>query len=129
MSTFVNISVHLFRSCSLQDRQKIRRHQRGAADQAAIDVGHRKNRRRVLRLDAAAVKNRRVLPHALAQERVHCLRLLGRRIAPGANRPDRLLPPPPPPKPPPPRPPCPPFPFPTPPPPGRPPAPPQGLRQ
>src|SRR5258708_28293749 len=101
MSTFVNISspsFYFLRSCSLQDRQKIRRHQRGAADQAAIEVGHRKNRRRVLRLEAAAVKNRRVLPHALAQEGVHCLRLLGRRIAPRAHRPDPPPPPPPPPK-------------------------------
>src|SRR5207245_4244097 len=78
-----------------QDRQEIRRDERRAADQAAVDVRHRENRGSVLRLDAAAVQDRRRVPqlrrHPLAQERVHLLRLLGRCVACGADRPYRLI--------------------------------------
>src|SRR5919198_4855785 len=70
-----------------QDRQEIRRHERRAADQATVDLRHRENRGSVLRLDATAVKNRRGAPHFAGepppQERMHLLRLLGRRVTPG----------------------------------------------
>src|SRR5438270_8075975 len=91
MRTVVSISIHLFGSCSLEDRQKIFRHQRCAADEAPIDVRHRENRRRVLRLDAPAVEDRRLLLQPLAQECVYCLCLLRRRVAACADRPYGLI--------------------------------------
>ena len=69
--------------------------ERRAADQTAVDIRHREQRRRVVRLDAAAVQQRHVrrarLRQPRAQHRVHRLRLLRRRRPPGADRPDRLV--------------------------------------
>src|SRR5579871_1891116 len=44
-------------SSSLANRQKIRGDERRASDQAAVHVRHPEDRRRVLRLDAAAVQD------------------------------------------------------------------------
>ena len=69
--------------------------QRRAADQPAVDVRHREQRRRVVRLDAAAVQQRDVRRacrrQPRAQRRVHRLRLLRRGRPPGADRPHRLV--------------------------------------
>ena len=71
----------------------------GAADERAVDVGLAHEFAGILRFHAAAVLN----PHSLgcglighfaqgvANERVRFLRLLGCCIAPGADRPDRLV--------------------------------------
>src|SRR5438270_11483411 len=91
MSTVVSIAISLRHLRRAQDRQKIHRHPRRAADQAAIDVRHRENRGSVLRLDATAVKNRRLHRYARAQKSMNFLRLLGRRVAAGADRPYRLV--------------------------------------
>src|SRR4051812_24788970 len=69
-----------------QDGEKVLRHQRRTADQPAVHVRHGEDRRGVVRLDAAAVQDRRALEDPLADERVHRLRLLGRRRP---ARPDR----------------------------------------
>src|SRR5213075_217009 len=42
-----------FLSCRAHDGEEIRRRERCAADQAAVDVGHGEDRRRVLRFHAA----------------------------------------------------------------------------
>ena len=81
------------------DCQEILRLQARAADQRAIDVGLAEQRRRVVRLDAAAVLDderlrRRLaaqLADALADERMRILGLLRRGVDAGADRPDRLV--------------------------------------
>ena len=73
--------------------QKVCTLQRGAADQAAVDVRHRKQLRGIVGLDAAAVENRQVggIRHHLANERVNILRLLRRGGVPGTDGPDGFL--------------------------------------
>src|SRR5438477_742204 len=91
MRTWVNIWTSPFRSCGMQDRQKIFRHERRPADQPAIDVRHRKDRRRVLRLHAAAIQDAYVGVQLAAQKCVHRLRLFGRGVASGADGPHRFI--------------------------------------
>src|SRR5437879_3330734 len=86
------------RSGSGQDAQKLIRLQRRATDQTAVDVRHGEEFRRVTGLDAAAVedagggRNPRIPgADAGADEAVHFLRLVGRRVAAGADRPHRLV--------------------------------------
>src|SRR5262245_57609206 len=88
---FSGSRLPLRRRRGARDGEEIRRHQRGAADQAAVDIRHRKHRRRVLRLHAAAIENAHARRNPLARERMHRLRLLRCRGAPGADRPYRLV--------------------------------------
>src|SRR3954469_10020448 len=60
----------------LDDGEEIPRHQRSAADQAAVDVRHGEYRRRILRLHAAAVENARPLRNPAPCKCMHRLRLL-----------------------------------------------------
>src|SRR6266511_6307224 len=92
-STWSTIStlVQKLMSSSLQDFKKFFRHERGAADQPAVDVGHGENRRGVLRLDAAAIENARLGQNFFPQKAVHFLRLLRSRRAPGTDGPHRLV--------------------------------------
>src|SRR6516162_11780040 len=83
---------------SAQDRQKLIRLERGATDQPAIHIRHREQVRGIARLDAATVENAgggRNFSIPLADPRpdegVHLLRLLGCSVAPGADRPHRLV--------------------------------------
>src|SRR6184192_4740213 len=86
------------RSGSGQDAQKLIRLQRRATDQTAVDVRHGEELRRVTGLDAASVEDagggrNSSIPgaDAGADEGVHFLRLVGRRVAAGADRPHRLV--------------------------------------
>src|SRR6202140_3341751 len=90
--------THSSQSGSGQDCQELIRLQRGATDQTAVDVRHREQLRRIAGLDAAAVKNARggrdssiPGPDAGADELVYILRLLGRGVAAGADRPPRVV--------------------------------------
>src|SRR6478609_8814212 len=81
-----------------QDRQKFIRLERGATDQPAVDIRHREQFRRVTRFDTATVEDARrggdfsiPLADPGADEGVYLLRLLGRRVAPGPNRPHGLV--------------------------------------
>src|SRR5207244_12676459 len=80
------------------ESQKLRRLQRLATAQTAVDVRHGEEFRRVTGLDAAAVEDagggrNSSIPgaDAGADEGVHFLRLVGRRVAAGADRPQRLV--------------------------------------
>src|SRR5437879_1611133 len=80
------------------DRDEVLRRERGPADQAAVDVGHREQLGGVVWLDAAAVQDRHVrgqCPVArsepLADECVHVLSLLRRGVPSGADCPDRFV--------------------------------------
>src|SRR5262249_29388840 len=81
-----------------QDRQELIRLERGATDQPAIDIGHRKYICRIARLDAAAVEDARragnfsiPLPDPRPDESVDLLRLIGRCVTSRADGPDRLV--------------------------------------
>ncbi len=82
-----------------QMRQELLGLQRRAADQAAVDIGHREQLVRVRRLDAAAVQDRTVPGSALggaaqaAARMCACLpgACAGARRLAGADRPDRLV--------------------------------------
>src|SRR5581483_2620672 len=74
--------------------QKFIRLERGAADQAAIDVGHGKQLRRIPGLDAAAVEDPcggrdSTIPgrDPFTDEGMDVLRLLGRGVSARADRP------------------------------------------
>src|SRR5882672_4212802 len=87
-----------FRSCSAcdlaargrADRDEILGHERRAADQSSVDVGHREQIFRVPGLHAAAVENREAgerlvsRREARTRERVHLLRLLRCGVSAGA---------------------------------------------
>src|SRR5262245_20709561 len=74
-----------------RDGEEVPRRQRCTAYQSAVHVRHAEDRRRVLRLHAAAVQDRRFGRHVPPEQRVHRLRLLRRRGAPGTDRPHRLV--------------------------------------
>jgi len=80
------------------NRQELFGLERCAADQSAVDVGHRKDIPSVAGLDAAAVQNAQpgrnfsiLAGDPLTNEIMHFLGLLGGCRAPGADRPDRLV--------------------------------------
>src|SRR6185436_5165309 len=70
---------------------EIARHQRRATDQSAIHVPHRKQRRRIVRLDAAAVEKTRARMQLSSQECVHLLSLLRCRRTSRTDRPHRFV--------------------------------------
>src|SRR5205807_6112392 len=80
------------------DRDKVLCRERSPTDQAAVDVGHREQLGGVAGLDAAAVENRQIprqplIPRAdsRADECVHVLSLLRRRVPSRADRPHRFV--------------------------------------
>src|SRR6185295_11508521 len=81
----------------LADGGEVLRIQRRAADQAAVDIGLVEQRRRVVRLDAAAVEDRdggstrAERRQAGAQMRMHGLGFGRARRLAGADRPDRFV--------------------------------------
>src|SRR5437667_148252 len=84
--------------CGGEDGQKFVRLERGATDQAAVDIGHCKQFGRIAGLHAPAVENTRGSGNSSipgrdprTDERMDVLRLLGRGIAPCADRPHRLI--------------------------------------
>src|SRR5258706_9598501 len=98
MRTVYQISMSAFLARRARDREKLRRDERRTADQSAVHFRHREERCRVCCLHAPAVQDAQVacdaailLRHPAAQERMHVARLLGRRVAAGADRPYRLV--------------------------------------
>ena len=93
--------LHVIVRCAgrAPDRHEILRHQRRPADQTAVDVRHREQLRRVRRLHAASVEDRKprrrrlvlLRASAPADERMRLLRLVRRRRLAGADRPHRLV--------------------------------------
>src|SRR5580765_2467828 len=84
-------------SCCLHYGSEVAGVEAGAADQRAVDVGLGHQLRRVVGLDRAAVEDADRVSRApayakgVADEGAGLLRLLGRRGAAGADRPDRLV--------------------------------------
>src|SRR5690606_13795847 len=95
-SSIAAASVRQRRCCD--DGEEIAGDQGCTANQAAIDVGLRKQRRGVGGLDATAVQDRQRAGYLsiargnfATQERMHLLRLLRRGGAPGTDCPHRLV--------------------------------------